>query len=596
MAFTRRKFRGNLKSLLHFDYPYYLEPGDGCRDEIGLMTWTRQGGTKFVGTEIPNDAVVVGTPKFGYRCAHFTATDYIQGMNNLGIWNLSSNGNYEIEMFVRPTSAAAGNILALREAFSDILLLAKDESNRLAITSTALGLSKISTSALELNEFSHVLLRFSGGTARVFLNGVEVLNQAMTGGVTLIPTEIRLGCFVGQMDEFAFRHSAGTGVPAVPVQPYQGFVDIHALGGYGNGAHGDITIPSRTSTQINTYARVLSVDGKQISISPQNVGYFGEFVVGDEVMLHASFPRGSTSHRLGGYTLRRIAAISGNSITLNDSEDKFLDAELFSGYYIQIISVPNFRNLVIDGIVTPCEWTDSQRYGGIIVFRCQNDCTINGRIELKSSSGPTRKDLVQMTHSQLVDRFLVGGSGGVFIVARGKIKIASTAAIGGGLCGNMKGGKGVFGGSEGGQGGAGYGGGGHGCSWDGGQGGNGGVGGGGGQTWMAGASARGGDAGQAGRGGAYNGKPGTGGGGAIDEKLPIDGGIAGVNVTPIVHGGGGAGGGQRGGPCAILAARRLECHAHSISTGGYGAGANDHACSGGTGFCFIAAEEVNIHD
>ena len=63
MAFTRRKFRGNLKSLLHFDYPYYLEPGDGCRDEIGLMTWTRQGGTKFVGTEIPNDAVVVGTPK-----------------------------------------------------------------------------------------------------------------------------------------------------------------------------------------------------------------------------------------------------------------------------------------------------------------------------------------------------------------------------------------------------------------------------------------------------------------------------------------------------------------------------------------------------
>ena len=96
---TIRKF-GTIKSLLHFDYPYFNEPNDGLGDEVSGEVWTRVGNTKLAGNEIPYD--VQGTPKFGYRCAYFPdTTSAIQGTNASGIFNLSPSGNYEIEAFIR---------------------------------------------------------------------------------------------------------------------------------------------------------------------------------------------------------------------------------------------------------------------------------------------------------------------------------------------------------------------------------------------------------------------------------------------------------------------------------------------------------------
>ena len=38
---SKRNF-GAIKSLLHFDYPYFNEPGDGLGDEIDIMAWRKE--------------------------------------------------------------------------------------------------------------------------------------------------------------------------------------------------------------------------------------------------------------------------------------------------------------------------------------------------------------------------------------------------------------------------------------------------------------------------------------------------------------------------------------------------------------------------
>ena len=278
---------GKIKALLHFDYPYFGEPGDGCGDEIGVETWTRQGNTKFVGTEIPNDVIVDYTPRFGYRCAQFAhATDCLRGTNSSGIWNLSSNGEYEIEMFIRLISPTAGNILALRNNSAELFVLSKNASNQLALVSGSLGLDKTATKTVGLKVWSHIVVRLSSGTARVFLDGNEVFSQAMTGSATLAVSEVCLGGFVGQMDEFIFRHFAGAGTPTVPVRPYQGVLGVQKIGGFGNGKMGNIEISAYGQTQINSYAKVEGViDTQNIIVSSWKNGIYGLPVVGDELML-----------------------------------------------------------------------------------------------------------------------------------------------------------------------------------------------------------------------------------------------------------------------------------------------------------------------
>ena len=141
-------------------------------------------------------------------------------------------------MFVRPTLATAGNILVVGD-----MKLGLNASCRITLNSTTLGLSLVSSATLTLNTFTHVVLRFAGGTAYLFVNGVASGSQAMAGSKSLAPTEMRLGGFVGQIDEFMFRHATGTGNPDVPQGPYQATVKSNAVGGFGDGHYGDVTLP-----------------------------------------------------------------------------------------------------------------------------------------------------------------------------------------------------------------------------------------------------------------------------------------------------------------------------------------------------------------
>ena len=100
---SKRKF-GRIKSLLHFDYPYFNEPHDGLGDEVSGEVWERVGNTKLAGSEIPYD--VEGAPKFGYRCAYFSDTESaITGTNTSKIFDLKATGDYEFEAFVKPITS-----------------------------------------------------------------------------------------------------------------------------------------------------------------------------------------------------------------------------------------------------------------------------------------------------------------------------------------------------------------------------------------------------------------------------------------------------------------------------------------------------------
>ena len=86
---SKRDF-GTIKSLLHFDFPYYKEPNDGLDDDVGLEEWSREGNVMLAGNLIPQEST--GTPMFGYRCAYFPdTTSFIVSENTSGIFNLDAN-------------------------------------------------------------------------------------------------------------------------------------------------------------------------------------------------------------------------------------------------------------------------------------------------------------------------------------------------------------------------------------------------------------------------------------------------------------------------------------------------------------------------
>ena len=419
------------KSLLHFDFPYFGENGDGLRDEIGLLTWTRQGNAKLVGVEEPLDENVAGTPKFGYRCLQTASnTDFISASshgNVVDILSMKSDKAYEFECFVRPMAATAGNIIAIRDAASDLFVIGKNTDNK--ITVTGLGVSLVSVNAVPLNAFTHVLVRLSGAIASVFIGGVSSgTASGLTGSIAA--TEIRLGGIAGQIDEFMFSHRSRVEAPMVPTHPYQGMVDYRSLGGFGNAKHGNIDfIGAGTDLNINTYAIAAGISGKSVVVGSRILGMFGDFEAGDEVLIHQSLKQNASSsveEDLGRYSFRRLKSVSGSTLTLEKAVDEFTPNS--GAYIVQVIKVPNFGTFSLPEDITlkPPAW-DPLKGGGIVAFKTKGNCTIQGKI-LTTALGPKRTDSLQLTHTDIIDRFILTGN--VFAMCGGLLAVSNAARIG----------------------------------------------------------------------------------------------------------------------------------------------------------------------
>ena len=207
---------GTIKSLLHFD--------DDLQDEVSSETW-----------EFVNEAECVtrwqdnlGTnifPKFGDKIVRFSGNNesYISSTNASGIFKLNRPEDYEFEAFICYTGyiqsviyadigegksiTKAGNIFAIGD-----LVLAINSSAQFTL------LGQTSTATITY-EWQHVLLRLSNGTAKVFLDGEEILSTTYDTE-HYIPNPLKVGGYEGVMDEFVFRHSNGATPPVIPTSAY----------------------------------------------------------------------------------------------------------------------------------------------------------------------------------------------------------------------------------------------------------------------------------------------------------------------------------------------------------------------------------------
>lgn len=602
-----RKFASNIKSLLHFDFPYYLENNDGLRDEVSSEKFTRNN-VKFVGTEIPNDEIISGTPKFGYRCPSFSGQDsFISATNNTGIFTLSENGSYEFGFFLRVTALISGRILAIKNsAGSYPFALGVNSDGKFTLAGST------STTEISLFTWTYILIRISGRKFYVYQNGTQILTGDFPGADC---ESLELGGFIGQIDEFIFKHGASSST-AAPNEPQKALCDINSFGGFGTGKHGSQNITTQ-DTKINSYGIIKSAAGKNLIINSWTNGAINNVSLapgaGDEVMIHVTRSKGVEFSQTGKFAFRKIAAVNGLALTLDYEIDEFDLPSLLERYYVQVITVPNFIDLTIQstGKIIPLRFQQTTG-GGIVAFKCASGCQILGQI-ISFGYGPDRTDNLQLTHAGLIENFVLNYGGGIFIASK-RFSTSSTARIGAAWDGSSKGGTSSRK-NPGTNGGTGYGGGGGSDVWGYSQGGSGGVGGAGGGGNSQ--NDTGGDAGKPGAGtNGTIGKAGTGGGGG-GGSYPNDGGIQGINSggkandTSSASGGGGAGG--NGGACwaeasyqdgnpirggyagsnVIILSEVFSCNESAISTGGEGGLSSWNASGGGgTGFCYIACKEM----
>ena len=510
MIIIRRTFHSSIKSLLHFDYPYYGETGDALRDEIGAYSWGRNGSVKFVGTETPNDSVVSGTPKFGYRCLQSASTnDYV---SSSGTWTLNSSGSYEVSCWVRPTASQTGNIFALFNGNTQVLALSLDSSLKLQANCATLSLSLSATSPLSLNTWHFIRLQISTAKAAVLVGGTTAA-EGNISRVSVTATQARIGGFCGQVDEFAFRTTL---TDTFSDAPTQGALSLTSVGGTGSGKLGSAVLTS--GGQFNTQANISTISGKVCNLSSISTGKFGGFAINDEVML--------INTSTGDYDFRTITAVnSSTSLTLNTNPPTGANV---------IVQVPHFNTLTVNAGVTMT--------GRYIVFRCKGNCTVNGKLITRSLSHPGRSDSLTMTHAQLIDRFLVGRGGGVWIVCGGTFSAPSSARIG--------------------------------SEWSGTQ-----------TPTIA--------SGVAGSGAGYGGS--THHGSIYPGQVGRSGYFPAQNIAAAMPGREPSQPYSTSGSCVVLITKTLSVDAAAISTGGENGNSNNdgyYNTGGGTGFCYIACERM----
>lgn len=463
MPFNRRKFDTNIKSLIHFDYPYFAEPFDGCRDEINGNIFARYGGVKFVGTQIPCDKIIAGTPKFGYRCLCSASNiDYIAAKNRADIFSLKANCDYEFECFIMAMSQSTqGNIISLVKDNESVFTIALTTGMRITVQCPEMNLNVLSSETLESSVWYFVRVCLHSGSLKIYVSAGKsnsdsepdsdgwtsetAIPPAMGASgsgeyeaVSLAADELRIGGLNGFIDEFLMRDSKSTS--GIPSEPHQGFLDINLAGGYGNGSS-DIVMGN--DAVINSHAKITLVSGTLVKLSKIAKGQLSDFSAGSEIMFHVIQPRGTEDSETGKFAFRRILSTRTKSSILYATIDEpvteeFDLASCIASYYVQAVSVPNLNTFTLpaERTLSPLLCAAVRDYaGGVIVLKTKSDMTIDGKIitalqDKLKHFGPRRTDKQQGTHADLINRFIINYGGGIMLFCGGTLRISSAARIG----------------------------------------------------------------------------------------------------------------------------------------------------------------------
>ena len=151
--------------------------------------------------------------------------------------------------------------------------------------------------------------------------------------------------------------------------------------GYGNESLGDVTNP----VNINSYAQVTGINGNTITLGSIQNGNYEKFTVGTTIIITAALTNGANNQSIGYHTCHVITAVNGNVLTLNWG----CPIPNWNQFFIQAITVPNFRNITISGEISPIAYDVNRRIGGILVLRASGTINVtNGKINLQNRGVP----------------------------------------------------------------------------------------------------------------------------------------------------------------------------------------------------------------
>jgi len=142
--------------------------------------------------------------------------------------------------------------------------------------------------------------------------------------------------------------------------------------GFGDGSSGSLN--ATTTTTINTIRASASGTAGSTALTLSNVN--GTFASGQTVVVHQTQAASGT---VGQYEFRRIAAVSGTTLTLT--------APLTNTYITdttrraQAVVVPQYTTVTVSGTLNAPAWDGNS--GGILAFDASDGVTISGTVDMR---------------------------------------------------------------------------------------------------------------------------------------------------------------------------------------------------------------------
>lgn len=157
----------------------------------------------------------------------------------------------------------------------------------------------------------------------------------------------------------------------------------------GDGRLKDVTIENGVCKDLNAYARVTEINQNVVTIDNATESQFANFTAGEKVLIHVSCTNGTDAELLGKYQIATIELVSENRLTLSD---KVFSVDL-NYFYVQIISLPQFKNLKLsNATIAPQSFDVFKFTGGVVAFQVFDNFTMeNSQIDLTDCGIPTQK-------------------------------------------------------------------------------------------------------------------------------------------------------------------------------------------------------------